>query len=101
MTEDKQTAARENLLRELRDLSHAITRESWAQDIQYKLYAVMVGDADDIDGKPLAPPLLSHIDALPRLSDMAGGWFAENDIAAFAETADWEARYDAWRAARR
>ena len=100
MSEDKRAAARDNLLRELRDLSHAVTRQAWADEIQYQLYAVMVGDAENIGGKPLAAALLSHIDALPRLSELAGGWFADNDPAAFVDLDEWEKKYDAWRAAK-
>ena len=101
MSEDKRAAARVNLLRELRDLSHVLTKESWANEIQFKLYALAVGDAVDVDGKQPAAAFLSHIDALPRLSQLAGGWFADNDAEAFVDLDAWEAKYEAWREAKK
>lgn len=99
MSDDEQDATeREILLREMREISHVLFKKPWADEIEYKLWAVMVGDAEDIDGKRLAVPILAHIDALNQYTDKAGGWFAGETLEQFVSHDEWEPRYAAWRA---
>jgi hypothetical protein len=91
----------EILLREMREISFALYRKPWSEDLAFKLYAVLVGDADSIDGNPLPSPVLAHIDALGKYSDGAGGWFTADSPDGFLDLDAWEEKYAAWRSATR
>jgi hypothetical protein len=88
----------EILLREMREISFALTRTTWSSALPFQLYAVLVGDTDSIGGKALPAPVLAHIDALGKYSDDAGGWLTTEDAASLVGFDAWEAQYAAWRA---
>ena len=90
--------AREQLVREMREISHAFLRTPWAEGLPFKLYAVMNGDQDGIDGKAVPIPVMAHIDALATYSKNAGGWPTGDGVETFVDLHDWEAKYDDWKA---
>jgi hypothetical protein len=91
---------REILLREMREISFALTRSTWNPELPYQLWAVLAGDGDSIEGKRLAAPVLAHIDALSKYADDCGGWFTGESLDAFVDIEDWETRYAKWRESR-
>ena len=90
------------LLREMREVSFALTRKQWSPGIEFDLWAVLVGDSDAVDGKTLPTPVLAHIDALGKYADDCDGWFTADALEeGFISLDAWEERYAAWKAARR
>ncbi|SRR5579883_1185228 len=90
---DRNEFARDTLLREMREICYALHRKPWVDGIEHQLWAVLVGDSDRIDGKPLAAPLLAHIDGLQTFSEQAGGWFTADRADAFVPLAEWRQLY--------
>ncbi len=90
--------ARTQLLGELREISFQLTRTQWDKDVQFKVWAVLSGDTDKYNGKPLANPLLAHIDALETYGRNAGGWPAGETVESYVDTAEWQKLYEGWKA---
>ena len=90
--------ARKQLLNELRELSFQLTRTQWATVINYKIFAVLSGDSDAVDGKVLANPIMAHVDALEAYSKDAGGWPAGDTVESYVELEEWTPLYAAWKA---
>jgi len=97
MLEERPEVARQNLLKEMRDICFILTRKPWTEGLEYKLYDVLLGNTESFEGKPLAAALLSHIDALGQLSDEAGGWFTGESTEAFVDVDAWEEKFGAWK----
>ena len=89
--------ARAQLLSELRELSFQLTRTQWAPEINYKIYAVLAGDAEAVDGKPLANPILAHVDALEAYSLDAGGWPSGDTVDSYVDLDAWKKLYADWK----
>jgi hypothetical protein len=96
---DRRAFAQDTLQREMKEICFALTRQQWVPGMEFKLYAVLVGDRPDVDGQRLAAPLLAHIDGLDTFSADAGGWYTGDRLESFLPMPEWKARYASWRSA--
>ena len=60
-------------------------------------HTLLSGDSDAYNGKPLAVPLLAHIDALGGYSEMAGGWPTADTLESYVSVDDWSQLYAEWK----